>query len=297
MKYNKVLIDGDLILRTTLYSTMVYDLQCEDLSIECDGLIDARAKWKDNEYADLVKTEIIKGFPFYCHVLKNRLNSILDELEHKEYIIGVSSNEPGWKVNKRYQIARTRPYNDGRGEKPEHYLRLKQYMVDNFNCEIVSEGEVDDWLGYNQEDGNIVVTIDKDNYQVPGKYFDFRDSSIITSSDPGSIFIKESCKSKPILGTGFIWFCVQTLMGDSVDSIQGCPGFGKTSAIKRFSEVKSEEEAWEIVKEEYMSAKKLKDHTVEERMALMEENARLVWIPRHYDELYSPTLKGKRLFD
>lgn len=295
--YNKVLIDGDLILRTTLYSTMVYDIQCENLSIPCDNLLDARKQWEENPYADLVKTEIIKGFPFYCHVLRERLNKILDELPHKEYIIAISSNEPGWKVNKRYQIARTRPYNDGRGDKPEHYHKLKQWMVYNFNCEIVNEGEVDDYLGYNQEDGNIVVTIDKDNYQVPGKYYDFRDSSIITSTDPGSIWTKDDCKSKPLLGTGFIWFCVQTLMGDQVDSIPGCPGYGKSTAIKQFTDVKSEEEAWQIVIDGYMNAKKLEDHTTEEKMALLEENARLVWIPRHYDELYNPCLKGKRLFD
>ena len=152
-------------------------------------------------------------------------------------------------------------------KKPVGYMRVVNKLFDNYECRRMPELEADDALGIyaTSNDDCIIVSPDKDMKQIPGTLFNMEETFTID---------KES---------GWQWFLIQTLSGDSTDGYSGAPGFGIKTSQKFFAEYGY---SWNSV----VKAFELKNLTEED--ALM--NARLAKIltADDYDNgpiLFNPT--------
>ena len=113
------------------------------------------------------------------------------------------------------------------------------------------ELEADDSMGIyaTQYPGNIIVSPDKDMRQIPGKLYDFNETTLIKETD------------------GRNWHYIQTLAGDATDGYSGVPGIGVKRAVVLFEKTGYN---WQTIKNAF-AAKDL-----DEDVALM--NARLAKI-------------------
>lgn len=121
--------------------------------------------------------------------------------------------------NFREEIAITKPYKGGRkNEKPEDFLKLRDYVQSEYPVEIqdgleaddvcailVTEGYVSDPSGLDK----ILVSPDKDLLQVPGLHFN------PLKPENGVFLVDEE--------EAHWFFCQQLLSGDSTDNIPGLP--------------------------------------------------------------------------
>jgi DNA polymerase-1 len=160
-------------------------------------------------------------------------------------------------------------------KKPVGYMRVVNKLFDNYECRRIPELEADDALGIyaTSNDDCIIVSPDKDMKQIPGTLFNMEETFTID---------KES---------GWQWFLIQTLSGDSTDGYSGAPGFGIKTSQKFFAEYGY---SWNSV----VKAFELKNLTEED--ALM--NARLAKIltADDYDNgpiLFNPTNAQARTHD
>ena len=174
--------------------------------------------------------------------------------------------------------ATIKPYKGNRVEmtKPVYYHQLREYMFEYWGAELVSGMEADDMLGIEQNDNSVIVTMDKDLYQVPGWHYNW------TDAEP-PFYIPQHEADR--------WKWVQCLCGDSTDNIEGIPGLGSAGAIKLLQNVEDEllEEAVRDIYEDYFSSTKkvrgkpysLADYAEQLGMTaheIMEENLMLVTI-------------------
>lgn len=93
--------------------------------------------------------------------------------------------------------------------------------------------EGDDVLGVLYEEGDVIVSIDKDMLTLPGLHL--RDGEILEVSR------LEADRS----------FYGQVLTGDTSDNYPGCPGYGPVTAQKALSGCSSEVEMWQAVLQAY----------------------------------------------
>lgn len=123
-------------------------------------------------------------------------------------------------------------------EKPTHYHRLRDYLLETHGAELVLDQEADDALGIAQTDETTIVTIDKDLDQIPGWHYNFvkKDHYHVTPDE------------------GLRYFYEQLLMGDRIDNIPGIYGLGPVRARAALANCKSEKEMYDAVKKHYEKA-------------------------------------------
>ena len=136
-------------------------------------------------------------------------------------------------------------------KKPCGYKKVINALHDNYEVIIMPELEADDSMGIyaTQYPGNIIVSPDKDMKQIPGKLYDFNETTLINPTD------------------GRNWHYIQTLAGDQTDGYSGVPGIGIKRAVTLFEKTGYN---WNTIKDAF-AAKDL-----DEDVALM--NARLAKI-------------------
>jgi DNA polymerase-1 len=80
--------------------------------------------------------------------------------------------------------------------------------------------EADDAMGIHatSNDECVIVSPDKDMKQIPGTLYNLDETFTIDKQ------------------SGWEWFLIQTLAGDSTDGYSGAPGFGVKTSVKFFSE-------------------------------------------------------------
>ena len=91
---------------------------------------------------------------------------IEDEPEYRVFLTG--------KGNFRHEYAVTAGYKENRKdkEKPEHLAVIRQYLIDEWEAVVSDEEEADDLIAIAAtQQPSIIVSIDKDFNQVPGKHF------------------------------------------------------------------------------------------------------------------------------
>ena len=97
--------------------------------------------------------------------------------------------------------------------------KLREYVEANYPNRNEKFLEADDLLGIlatsPDEEETIIVTIDKDLFQIPAKVYNFVTDDISNPED----------RDGPRL------HYMQTLMGDTVDGYKGCPGVGPKAAV------------------------------------------------------------------
>lgn len=113
-------------------------------------------------------------------------------------------------------------YKGARGEKPEQYKPLEDWLHENRSEEIVWHPglEADDVMGFMSGLGFVIVSNDKDMKTVPGKLYITGKQQLVTITPSRA---------------DWQWM-YQTLMGDSTDGFNGCLGCGPKTAEKVLDE-------------------------------------------------------------
>jgi len=94
--------------------------------------------------------------------------------------------------------------------KPPHHKAIHDYLVNNWDAYIVHGEEVDDKLGYTQDDDTIICSGDKDLNCIPGKHFNWSKKYV----EMGVYELSEVEANR--------FFFTQCLIGDwSTDNIPG----------------------------------------------------------------------------
>lgn len=166
--------------------------------------------------------------------------------------------------NYRKDIAKIQPYKGNRtAPKPEHYDAMRKHLL-KMGCVEVEGQEADDAIGiaaYSSDPKDYtIITIDKDLNMIRGNHYNF------VKKETTYIDEEEALK----------FFYTQLLTGDRTDNIQGIPGIGPAKAKKMLQGLSSEEELYKACKDAYGNDE-----------ALL-ENARLLWIRREPNQLWTP---------
>ena len=105
-------------------------------------------------------------------------------------------------------------------KKPCGYRRVINKLSEEFDVIRMPTLEADDSIGIfsTQNPGNVVVSPDKDMKQIPGRLYNMEEMFTIDKQ------------------SGWEWFLIQTLAGDSTDGYSGAPGFGIKTSAKFFAE-------------------------------------------------------------
>jgi len=224
-----------------------------------DGDIVAyRCAFKCNDESE--KTACYTTGSFLSDMISHLYTLIDGEPDYKVYLTG--------KGNFRHDIAVTEPYKGNRKEKekPVHLEAIRQYLIKDWNA-VVSEGEeADDLIAIDATaiPDSIIVSLDKDFNQVPGKHYNFNKQDLYDVSED----------------EGLLFFYRQIIMGDKADNIVGVHGIGEKKSQKLLEDLS------EI--EMYNKCIELLDS--EERVI---ENARLLWLRREPDQLWEPPVEEK----
>jgi hypothetical protein len=172
--------------------------------------------------------------------------------------------------NFREQIATTLKYKGNREaqQRPKHYKALAEYLVSDFGAQYSRGQEADDDLGIRATvlEGSVIVSLDKDLDQVPGKHYNW------VKEEEYDISKKE----------GLLNFYSQVLSGDPTDNIQGLTGIGPVKARKLLGTAASGKDCWEIVRAAYQG------EFGESGTYRAIENARLCWVRREHNQIWEP---------
>ena len=266
---NLALIDGDILLYRCGFATQrtryrlgerLFPEGTTQLELAKQGILDAEKYFE----AEPIENS--------CHLLKTTLNKILVATNSPMYELYVSGGGP----NFRHEVAKTTPYKGNRkADKPVNYVEMHRYLVEWWGASEVSEIETDDRLGIRQveciESGqpSIIVSIDKDLLQIPGKHYNFVVPSTVESVDPGTLSL--SANRRSLKGTGLKWFCAQMLLGDTADNIPGVPGIGPVGVFSALGKLNTLKALQKQVIKLYL------EHGIENRLM---EIAQLLWIQR-----------------
>ena len=166
------------------------------------------------------------------------LEKIMDKLESTDLTLIMSGNN-----NFRYQISPTYKANRDPSQKPFYLHDAKQYYITYWDA-VVSEGmEADDVIGMAHDEESIVVSTDKDMYQLGGLIYNPVKNEMYDIQNPWYFFYR------------------QMLTGDKADNIEGVrnpekahhkdpPNFTEATAGELLAG-KTKEECFDIVVNQY----------------------------------------------
>ena len=105
-------------------------------------------------------------------------------------------------------------------KKPCGYRRVIHKLHEHYRVIRMPQLEADDAMGIyaTSNDECVIVSPDKDMKQIPGTLYNLDETFKIDKQ------------------SGWEWFLIQTLAGDSTDGYSGAPGFGVKTSVKFFSE-------------------------------------------------------------
>lgn len=267
---------------------MTYTIAAIDADIlQYECAFAAEAAWK---YEHAERGEEVEGPPPFANValiVDKRIEEILNVTgvrKAKFFFTGAS--------NFRHNIAFTHPYKDRDSRKPHYHEAVKAYIERKYETHEVDGLEADDLLGILMTafpGKYICCSRDKDLRQIPGWHFGWEmgkqpQFGPELVDEIGYLEMKETGKSKKLIGTGFKFFFSQMITGDSVDTIPGIPGAGGVTAFQLLEPCKTYEECLEVVKRAYQEAYQLYWPEV------MLEQGRLLWMVRELDSDKKPVM-------
>ena len=122
--------------------------------IDADRILYALGSAKD-ESGNPLKWPLVKGR------VDSTISSVLEEIGTQDYKLYLTDSAS----NFRLKVASILPYKGNRpSEKPEHYERIKNYLIKQKDAMLVTGHEADDQLGIDQTEDTIIVSVDKDYY-------------------------------------------------------------------------------------------------------------------------------------
>lgn len=123
--------------------------------------------------------------------------------------------------NHRHEIAVTKPYKSGRGDKPYWYKQIREYLIMKYNA-VVTEGiEADDAIAMEAHHNRkaIVVSRDKDFDQTQNRVYTYKCGKQ-----------EERLRSQRDNLNSLYYLLTQTLTGDTTDTYPGLRGVGPAKA-------------------------------------------------------------------
>jgi hypothetical protein len=290
-----VLIDGDpLVYRAGFAAEEYYYL----LHFYGDGKYYTprfENAWRRDRYIELqglVKEEYVSERMAVPGPVEWSLSNIRRDLERIKQDIGAYLYEYGKKIdgvrlflsgptNFRDKLAAIKGYkaNRDRTKRPYWYREIREYMVAHHGAEIVDGFEADDKLAMiqwnNNTQGTLIATIDKDLLMVPGLHYNTKTREPFYQSYQDAVLA----------------FYRQLLTGDGTDNIQGLWKVGEAKANKLLPEYAPEKIMYQTVLDAYIDnvlkypEKHLPHKNGQDSLV---ENARLLWMMTHEDELWTP---------
>ena len=262
MRFNKIYVDGDILLYEIAFAT-----QKHGYSIYVDGI---RA-WHGSDKREI--NRIFRGIDYtyeketYVQPLMTAINTYKQRL--KAYAKKFSTNKIEVILtgtgNFREEVAVSRPYKGTRTQdKPYNYAELKMYMIEE-GAKVIDGEEADDYLSYmtHLEYHSVNITIDKDAYNTP--------SYIYNTTKEELTYVTQEDADKS--------FWLQTLTGDSVDNIPGLPRVGKVNAEGILEGCTTYKECERAVGVAYACNK-----AIEDPETYLVEQATLLWMRREPEE-------------
>jgi len=179
------------------------------------------------------------------------MSDILYATDAKEYRAFLSGRD-----NFRYKVYPEYKANRKATPKPFHLQAVREFLINEWKCEVCNGYEADDALGIEQtelnkelcrcghcggDEASIICTIDKDLDMIPGMHYNFVKGTIYEVSEIEAIR----------------FFYKQLLIGDTSDNITGIHGIGKVGAAKLIDHLDDEKEMYEVVKELYKDQRRL----------------------------------------
>jgi DNA polymerase-1 len=166
-------------------------------------------------------------------LFQDAIGEIRDTLPDHEPVLVFSD-----RLSFRYGVWPQYKANRKKYRKPAGYRTLVDWVskaapARGWEVRTLPDIEGDDVLGVLYEDGDVIVSIDKDMLTLPGLHL--RDGEILEVSR------LEADRS----------FYGQVLTGDTSDNYPGCPGYGPVTASKALSNCSTEVEMWQAVLEAY----------------------------------------------
>lgn len=163
------------------------------------------------------------------------------------------------KGNYRDTVASTAPYKGNRkADKPVHYHAIRDRLKSFWEAIETTGIEADDLIATMATDDkdSVIISIDKDFDQVPGKHYNFVKFHHYTITET----------------EGLLNFYMQILVGDRVDNIIGAAGIGPVKA-RKLLEDKTEVEMYNACVEVLGADRVL-------------ENGRLLWLQRYEGQMW-----------
>ena len=230
------------------------------------------------EVLDTHKIVVAEPVENALQAVKESINGILEHV-HTPRALRFYLSGAG---NYRYDLATIKPYKGNRDptHKPVHYKAIRDYLEEYHHAEVIEGREADDQISIvasrlrADKESYVVATIDKDLDQIPGEHYDYMKKVSYAVSEWSATY----------------WFYTQVLAGDPVDNIAGCYRCGPAKAAKVLANAFTAEHCWEAVVEEYAEATARSGYPYGDRDTneLALENARLVYLQREENELWTP---------
>lgn len=220
-------------------------------------LADKDLEYVEDDYIITDKQEA-EDISHALQIMKSQIQRINEELKVDEHLLFISG-----KTNFRDSLPLPTKYKSNRSEllRPIHLTESKNYLINVQKAQVVELAEPDDRIiqvGYEYKAKGykvILCSSDKDSFAYSGLHlYDF------TKENPNVVLIPELGYLQPdskgkIRGMGFLWFCLQFLVGDATDGFKPTElckvKFGEKSAYKLLKDCQNEREALEVCLQKY----------------------------------------------
>lgn len=238
------------------------------------------------EYAEHVHV-IPQPLPNALHILRDTIKRVQQACEGFAAEVGLHVGHTRvfltGKPNYREVVAQIKGYKANRkdSKRPYWYKEMRNYLIERWDAEVTSGYEADDalsmiqWNKDHENPSTILCTIDKDLKMVPGLHYNY------------------GKKKEFYVGwnDAMLAFWRQCLTGDTTDNIPGLWMVGEGKAEKILPEYTNATEAYARVLAAYeQNFDKYPDKHfphLSGKDSLL-ENARLLWMLTHDDELWVP---------
>ena len=274
----KPLIDGDILLYECGFAAEYKD---EDSGEKVAKAFEDAAEILDRRIEEICEAIGATDSPLLFLTGDERL---LKDVNRQRGRSGEAPLE--WKPNFRFEVAKSTPYKERKGEKPFHYYNLRAYVLFKYEVSIYWGMEADDGLAIyttqSEDQDCCICSRDKDLRMIPGWHYGWECGN---QPEFGPELVDEigwiDNKGK---GVGLKFFYAQLIMGDKVDTIPGLPGGGPAKAYKTLASCETEEEMYEKVSLLY------EEKIGPDWFDYFTEQANLLWMVREVSEEGDPIL-------
>lgn len=270
-----LLVDGDILVYRCGFAAEKkwYAITLEDgTRLEFNGKRELGDWAKDNPGHEFSMETIheIQPKAFALNNVRTVMDTLIGKFEGEleVYLTG--------KGNYRNDIATIREYKGNRKDapKPIYYQDIRDYMCKKYGAVVVDGQEADDEIGIRATelgDDAIIITTDKDLDTIPGWHYNW------VKGD--HYYVDERTANRN--------FYLQILTGDSTDNILGIQGVGPVGAAKLLGDNTTPKGMWQACLAAYVDKYPKGCEGVSAKNAAI-QTARLVYIRKHRDEIWSP---------